>query len=62
MEGERKDSIEIRPRKTEWRHKGTDEQRRGRAIRARCPEMKSMKIPSRECQTIEGDEGTHSIC
>ena len=28
MEGERKDSIEIRPWKTEWRHKGTDEQRR----------------------------------
>lgn len=28
MEGERKDSIEIRPWKTEWRHEETGEQRR----------------------------------
>lgn len=27
MEGDGKDSIEIRPRETEWRHKRTDEQR-----------------------------------
>lgn len=31
MEGERKDSIEIRPWETEWRHTRTDEQTEGRA-------------------------------